>query len=137
MEYRFPSREWAEEYCRRLDSSERYRNSGRGWRYPILFKIGSSGPGFILKLNNGRCLGVEWYDDATSVDAPVIIEADLDDWIDVINGRVNPLIAIMRRKLRVTKGSISTILRYSIAALEMVSVAQSIGLGGVDESNGP
>ncbi len=132
---RFPSREWAEEYCRLLDSSERYRNSGRGWRHPILFKI-AGGPGFLLYLENGRCKGVEWYDDASGVDAPFILSGSLEDWIDVIKGKVNPLTAIVRRKLKVEKGDISLILRYSIAALEMVNVAQKLGVGGEGADRG-
>ena len=136
MGYRFPSREWAEEYCRLLDSSQRYRSSGRGWRYPILFKVTDTNQGFTLYLDDGRCLGVEWYDDASSADAPVIISASLDEWIEVISGRINPLTAIMRRRLKIEKGDISLILRYSIAALEMVHVAQKLGLGSSGEGGG-
>lgn len=129
----FPSKEWAERFCRELDSSERYRNAARGWKYPILFKVGSRGPGFLVKLEDGRCLGVEWFSDASSGDAPIVISGELDDWMEVIEGRVNPLTAILRRKLKIEKGDISLILRYSVAALEMVAAAQRVsgGSGGV------
>ncbi len=129
MELEFPSREWAEEFCKTLDSSERYRSAARGWRYPILFKVGSKGPGFVLHLEDGRCLGMEWLDDPSKGDAPIIISGDLQDWMDVIEGRINPLTAILRRRLRIEKGDISLILRYSVAALEMVAAAQRVSGG--------
>ncbi len=125
----FPSREWAEEFCRALDSSERYRSAARGWRYPILFKVAPRGPGFLLRLENGRCLSVEWFEDPGRGDAPIIISGELRDWMDVIEGRVNPLTAILRRRLRIEKGDISLILRYSVAALEMVATAQRVSGG--------
>ncbi|BAN90700.1 SCP2 sterol-binding domain-containing protein [Aeropyrum camini] len=124
----FPSREWAEEFCKALDSSEKYRSAARGWKHPILFKISDMGPGFILDLKDGRCLGVEWFDDASRADAPVIISGKLSDWLDVINGKVNPLTALLSRRLRIEKGDLSLILRYSAAAIAMVSVAQSVGV---------
>ncbi len=125
---KFPSREWAEAYCEELNKSERYARSARGWVWPILFVVRSEGgrQGFVLKLNNGRCEGVEWYDDASQADAPYILEASLSDWLDVISGKVNPIAAIMRRKLVLAKGSYSTIMRYPMAALEMVKAAQRV-----------
>ncbi|MEB3816990.1 MAG: SCP2 sterol-binding domain-containing protein [Desulfurococcales archaeon] len=126
---RFPSREWAEEYCKKLNESEGYRRSARGWVWPILFKVerpeGAS-PGFLLKLNNGVCEGVEWFDDARSADAPYILSARLEDWLDIINGKVNPVTAIVRRKLKLEKGEIGMIMRYPLAALEMVRAAQKV-----------
>lgn len=125
---RFPSREWAEEFCRRLNSSEGYRRSARGWVWPILFKIVGEGgsQGFVVKLNNGVCEGVEWYDDASKADAPFILSASLSEWLEVINGKVSPLMAITRGRLKLEKGDIKKVLRYPVAALEMVKAAQSV-----------
>jgi len=124
---RFPSKEWAEAYCEELNRSESYARSAKGWVWPILFVVkNGEKKGFILKLNNGKCEGVEWYDDASQADAPYVLEATLQDWLDIIKGKVNPLSAIMRRKLVLAKGSYSTIMRYPIAALEMVKAAQRV-----------
>ncbi len=124
---KFPSKEWAEAYCKELNRSESYARSARGWVWPILFVVKNGGKkGFVLKLNNGKCEGVEWYDDASKADAPYVLEATLQDWLDIIQGKVNPLSAIMRRKLVLAKGSYSIIMRYPIAALEMVKAAQRV-----------
>ncbi|MCE4625800.1 MAG: SCP2 sterol-binding domain-containing protein [Desulfurococcales archaeon] len=129
---KFPSKEWAEAYCRELNSSPGYRRSGKGWLWPILFVVkypDGRKQGFILKLENGECKGVEWYDDASKADAPYVLEATLDDWLDVISGKVNPLMAIMRRKLVLAKGNYSTLMRFPVAALEMVKAAQRVPIG--------
>jgi len=137
---RFPSPEWARAYCEELNKSESYRRSARGWEWPILFKVRdlpedlkslypSGSPGFVLDLYNGECRSVEWFDDSSRADAPYILSARYRDWVDVIEGRVNPVAAIMRRKLVLEKGSMSVILRYPLAALEMVKAAQRVGLG--------
>ena len=136
----FPSREWAEEFCSALNKSKGYRNSSRGWVWPILFvvtdlpgelasRFPSGRPGFRLDLDNGVCKGVEWYDDASEASAPFVIEAKFSDWEDIIAGKTNPIVALIRRKLVLKKGDFSAVLRYPSAALEMVKAAQSVAPG--------
>ncbi len=126
---RFPSREWAEEFCRELNRSETYARSARGWVWPILFIVrGDDGGrrGFVLRLENGRCLGVEWLEEPRGDEAPFVLEAGLRDWLDVVEGRVDPLMAIVRRRIVLARGSYGTVLRFPVAALEMVRAAQRV-----------
>ncbi len=136
---RFPSKEWAEKFCEELNKSNTYRNSAKGWVWPILFKVKDlpedlkkefpgGAPGFLVDLNNGECRGVKWFDDASEADAPFILTATFSDWLDIINGKINPVTAIVRRKLMLEKGNIGTVMRYPVAALEMVKAAQRVGL---------
>ncbi|MEM2615253.1 MAG: hypothetical protein QXO44_00735 [Thermoplasmatales archaeon] len=70
----FPSKEWIEEYCRRLSESSDYNKSGKGWKDPIMFKISdpetlkgrSDFDSFILNLKDGKCEGIEIVKDANS-----------------------------------------------------------------------
>jgi len=136
---KFPSKEWAEEYCKVLNSHEPYKKAARGWQWPILFKVRdlpeelrkeypSGEPGFLINLKDGDCLGVEWYDDASNADAPFIISASYKDWIEIITGKLNPLTAIIRGRLKIEKGDYKTIMRFPIAALEMVEAAKRVGV---------
>ncbi|MEM0044417.1 MAG: SCP2 sterol-binding domain-containing protein [Sulfolobales archaeon] len=120
----FPSREWAEEYCRVLNESSEYRDLGRGWVWPILFIVTelppdlrsqypSGNPGFIADLYNGECRGVKFYDDASSVDAPFILSARYRDWLDILSGRETPVSAMLKRKLILRKGDMAAVLRYA------------------------
>jgi len=136
---RFPSREWAEEFCKAINESEGYRRSAKGWVWPILFKVtdlpdelrkiyAGGNPGMKVELDNGVCKGVAWYDDSEGVDSPYIISAKYSDWLDVINGKVHPVSAFVRRRLKLEKGSFATIMRYSMAAVELVKCAQKVGI---------
>jgi len=136
---KFPSREWAEEYCRVLNAHEPYKKAAKGWKWPILFKVKDlppelasqypgGEPGFLIRLEDGECLGVEWYDDASKADAPFILSASYKDWVDIITGKLNPLTAIIRKRLVIEKGEYQTIMRFPIAALEMVQAAKKVGI---------
>ncbi len=134
----FPSREWAEAYCKALNESPEYRRLGKGWVWPILFVVTSlppelrarypsGSPGFIADLYDGECRGVRFFDDASGVDAPFILSAKYSDWLDIIAGRESPVSAIVKRKLVLKKGDMAAVLRYASAAMEMVRAAQRVG----------
>ncbi len=134
----FPSLEWAEEFCRKVNESEEYRRSAKGWVWPILFTVedlpeelkGKYGEsvGIYVELKDGECLGVRLVYDKDSVDAPFVITGSYDDWMEVIKKGMNPVNALVRRKIRLVKGNFSTILRFPKAAIELVNIAKEVGL---------
>ncbi len=134
----FPSPEWAQKYCEELNRSDTYRKAASTWRAgPILFIVrdlpqnlkrqyNSDEVGFILDLHEGVCRGVTWTTEPSTATASYIIAAKYRDWLDVIQGRVHPVTALMTMKLRVEKGDIATLLRYAQAAIAMVEVAKQV-----------
>ncbi len=135
---KFPSSQWAEAYCKALNESSEYRRAGKGWVWPILFVVTdlpddlrnmypSNNPGFILDLYDGTCRGFKFFDDSSKADAPFVIVAKFNDWLDVIQGRESPVSALIKRKLVLRKGDMAAVLRYASAAIEMVKVAQRVG----------
>jgi len=140
-EFEFPSREWAEEFCKKLNENEKYRSSARKWEGSIMFKVSAMPqelsqkymgklPGFILDLWHGECRGVTWYDDAASGEADYILSASYDDWIKIIEGKLDPIKAMVSRRMKVEKGSIATIMRFTLAAINMVKTAQQVPIKG-------
>ncbi len=129
--------EWAEEFCRRINMSEEYRRAARGWVWPILFVVedvpeeyrGEVGDrvGLYVDLRDGECLGVKLVQDISSSDAPFVISGSYGDWMDVIKGGADPIKALVTRKIRLVKGSFSTVLRYPKAAIALVKLAQEVG----------
>ncbi len=133
----FPSPQWAEKYCMELNRSQQYRSAARGWVWPILFiatdlpeelksMYPSGKPGFILDLYNGECRGYRFYSDASQASAPFVLTARYSDWIDIISGKTNPILALMKGKIRVSRGQMGLIVRYANAAVEMVKAAQRV-----------
>ncbi len=130
-----PTPEWAKLFCETVNELEGYRKSAKGWVWPILFKAKdlpddvremykSDVIGWKLNLNNGTCEGVEWYDNAENATADYVLTASYKDWLDILEGKLNPTTALMRRKLKIEKGSYATVLRYPIAALYLVKAAK-------------
>ncbi len=133
----FPSKEWAEEFCRKLNENQDYRNAAKTWEGSIMFlatnlpprvaeKYGRDRAGFVLDLFHGECRGSQWAEDPDKAEADYILEATYEDWKRVISGQLGPIPALMSRKLKVKKGSLATLIRYSAAALAMVKTAQTV-----------
>lgn len=131
----FPSREFAEKLCVEINASEAYKRYARGWKWPILFKLltpppGSKNlPGFILDLYEGECRGYEWFDDAVQAMADYVLSAPYEVWLEVIEGRLHPIRAILQRRIKLERGSYTVLARYSQAATEIVRAAQRVMQG--------
>ncbi len=134
----FPSPEWAEEFCKRINSSEEYRRSAQGWVWPILFTVEDlpetlvnkygSRPGILVELNNGRCINAKFLTEIRGDEAPFVITGKYKDWRELIEKGINPVNALVRRKIRLVKGNFSTILRFPKAAIELVNIAKEVGV---------
>ncbi len=134
----FPSQEWADIFCKYINESEEYRRSAQGWVWPILFTVEDlppdlkakygDRPAILVKLENGRCLEAKFLSEYTGNEAPFIISGKYDDWRELIEKGMNPVNALVRRKIRLVKGNFSTILRYPKAAIELVNIAKKVGI---------
>ncbi|WP_053240265.1 SCP2 sterol-binding domain-containing protein [Pyrobaculum islandicum] len=135
---KFPSKEWAEEFCRALNESAEYRSAATRWEGDIIFLVTNTpsqlGVGeksaMKLYLKHGYCHGVEVYtgESISQADAPYILEADYKTWLDVISGKLQPIPAMVLGKIKVKKGSFATLAQYASAALAMIKVAQKVGI---------
>ena len=134
----FPSQEWADQFCRLINESEEYRRSAQGWVWPILFTVEDlpedlkkkygERPAILVKLENGRCIEASFLNEYTGEEAPFIISGKYDDWRELIEKGMNPVNALVRRKIRLVKGNFSTILRFPKAAIELVNIAKKVGI---------
>lgn len=124
---KFPSKEWAEAFCRELNNSPEYRSAAAKWEGDIVFAVpGKAAMKFFLK--HGVCHGVEYHEEGATVDAPYILEADEKTWLDVIAGKLQPIPAMLLGKIKVKKGSMAVLAQYATAALAMIKTAQKIGV---------
>jgi Putative sterol carrier protein len=129
----FPSPQWAEAFCKALNVYKEYREAAKDWIWDVVF-VASNIPSEVVnavaqlmglsgvtsnagamkfRLRNGTCQGSEFYIDASKADADYILEADYSLWKDLIQGKVDPVGAILSRKIRVKKGSFLTLVQFS------------------------
>jgi putative sterol carrier protein len=136
--YLFPSEDWAREFCKKLNENEKYRSSAKKWEGSILFVVSDlpqtlrdvygdkDTVGFLLDLWHGECRGLKWFDDVTEGEGDYILEATYEDWVKIVDGKLDPIQALITKKMKIRKGSIATILRFTLAAINMVKTAQQV-----------
>ena len=136
--YIFPSKEWAEEFCKKLNENKKYGDSAKKWEGSILF-VASSLPEHIMKKYNGRnkvaflldlwhgqCRGSTWYEEVDENIGDYVLDASYENWIKITEGKLDPVKAMITKKMKVKKGSIATIMRFTLAAINMVKTAQQV-----------
>lgn len=85
------------------------------------------GVAVVLDLWHGDCRGVKVVEGEAAVNlADFVIEADLATWQEVLEGRLEPLTALMRGLLEFKKGSFAALAPYAQAAQELVRVAREV-----------
>ena len=114
---------WAQAYCRKLNESEAYRKAASTWEGSLALAVRPDpkagfpkGVAVVLDLWHGACRG------AKAVEG----EADLATWQEVLEGRLEPLSALMRGLLELKKGTIAALAPYAQAAQELVKVAREV-----------
>jgi putative sterol carrier protein len=142
----FPSPQWAEAFCKALNENKEYREAAKDWVWDVVFvasnipsevvnavaqlmglsDVTSNAGAMKFRLRNGTCQGSEFYIDASKADADYILEADYSLWKDLIQGKVDPVGAILSRKIRVKKGSFLTLVQFSSAAIKMTNTAMKV-----------
>lgn len=129
------SEEWAQAYREAINNNKGYYNASTRWEAGALSFIMKASPrhGFPrdsavwLDLHKGVCRAAKSIQpqEAERLSA-FVIEGDYATWMDVLGGRAQPLVMIMRGKLRLKKGSITRLLPFTQSAQELIHSAQAI-----------
>ena len=128
---KFPSEEWVQEYAKKLNGSQAYREAGKAWEGDILFVVeeDEAFPQTVyiyLDLYHGECRKAQYADSVEG--APKAVYAyrgPYSNWRDLIGGRVDPIQGLLNGKFRLD-GSLMEIMKYIRAAKEMVSTATTV-----------
>lgn len=122
---------WAQAYCQKLDESEAYRKAASAWEGSLALAVRPDpqagfphGAAVVLDLWHGACRGVRVVEGEAEAD--FVLEADLATWQEVLEGRLEPLTALMRGLIELKKGSIAALAPYAQAAQELVRVAREV-----------
>ena len=126
MALKFPSDEWIKALSQQLNASASYERSAKNWEGDFIF-ISEPDAAYdgdtaylFLGLYHGKSPGAEMLESEDEREAQFIIRAPFSAWRRVIEGKLDPIQAMMMRKLKLT-GDMKMILRYVAAAKEIVS----------------
>ena len=128
MALEFPSDVWVKALCEELNRSNSYRAAAKKWEGDIIFVIEKGGTMdgdrfLYMDLWHGECRGAfELGTLDEKKDAAFSLGAPLATWQELIGGRLDPIKAIIGRKVALT-GPMTKILKAPKAALELVKSA--------------
>jgi putative sterol carrier protein len=126
----FPSSEWLKSLESKLNNDEQYAQIAKNWEGDICFVIEPTGSlkeelFYYVDLWHGKCKRSEILEKLPSVHPTFIMTAKYDDISQIMNGELNPITALMTRKLQV-QGSMIYLMRNVPTVLDFVRCAREI-----------
>ena len=132
--------EWIEALHQNINSNENYRRHAAGWEGSLLLVMSTNGqideataPAVWLNLLHGQCLEAKAATPHEFAAANFILAGSGKDWKMVLDREIAPIMALMRGKLKLKKGSLVTLTRYAEAAKEIVNATASLNAHIPDE----
>ncbi len=119
---KFPSEEWMARFVEELNKNQDYREAAKDWEDDMILVVNSSPEvekefAVYLDLWHGECRSWSVLPDRNAKKAEFVIEAPYKNWMKVISGEMDPVRAMMGRKLKIT-GSMMKIMRNVSASTE-------------------
>jgi putative sterol carrier protein len=124
MAYKFPSREWVDEFVVKINQSDAYASAAKTWEGDVILVIDAVG-GVYLDLWHGECRSAEYLDDPTARKAEFVISASMENWQKVLAGKLDPVQGMMTRQIKLD-GNLVKIMKNVKAAQELVRCATRV-----------
>jgi putative sterol carrier protein len=130
MAIKFASEEWVQAFVAAVNKNEAYRKAAITWEGDFYF-IAEAGPALpepiimYFDLWHGEARSGCVVASESEKQPEFIIRASLDVWRKVIEKKLDPIQGMVTKKLKVT-GTLSKIMRYTKAAIELVNSATKV-----------
>lgn len=125
MAIRFPSDEWVKALMVEINKSEGYREAAKNWEGDFYFVVNKS-PGvpqdvyLYMDLWHGACRDAYEVTEPTSKTPEFTLAAPLQVWQRVVEGKMDPIRALMTRQLKL-QGNMMKIMKVPKSATELVN----------------
>ena len=124
------SDQWMEILCKKLNSDPQYAQVARNWEGDMAIAIEPTGDlketlFIYLDLWHGACRAAKLVPSLEGLPAAFTLTATYDDITKILTGKLDPLQAMMIRKLRV-QGSMAYMMRNVPTVLDFVRVAREV-----------
>jgi putative sterol carrier protein len=135
MTHAFPSREWTDAYRDAVNANDAYKKAGAEWTHGSVAMVIKADPslgladdtGMILDVERGACRGTSFVHGMDAVaGAAFIIVAPYPMWKEVVQGKHDPIKAMMQGKLKLTKGHLPTMLKFVESSRQLVVSATRV-----------
>lgn len=126
----FPSESWFEALKEKLNSDERYAQIAAKWEGDMRFVIEANGPlqetmVAYLDLWHGTCRDAFFETDPETRKPAFILKAPYENFSKVVKGELDPMQALMTRKLSLT-GNMAVLMRSVPTVLDFVRCCREV-----------
>ncbi len=129
---KFGTAEWLEKFVKILNKNQAYAEAAETWEGDFLFIIWPSEEGgndedivLYMDLWHGKCRSHVMLPNRDAKETAFIYEGEYANWKEIIEGRLDPIKALLTRKMKLT-GDRAKVMRATRAAKELVRTAQMI-----------
>lgn len=126
--------EWARACCEALNRSEAYRASAATWEGEIILAMQAdpaqgveSDRAVYLDTHRGECRRAHVAGDDEMARAAFAFRADPATWKLLLSREMEPVAAVMQGKLRLVRGNLFALAKYTQAAKDMIAAAGEVG----------
>ena len=124
------SQTWVDAWARELAASAPYRQAAQTWEGSVLLETPEDGDSpwqaVFLDLWHGECREAKTAAEADRDRADYVLSASLPIWRRVLEGELEPILAIMTGKIKLARGSIARLTPYMAASKELVAAASRV-----------
>jgi len=127
------SEEWSHACCDQLNRHEPYKSAASSWEGAIVMVMRADPRSGLeedraayFDLHHGECRGARVATEEDLARAPYVMAAKPDVWKQVFGRQLDPISALMFGKLKLERGSMFSLARYTAAAKEMVVAASMV-----------
>ena len=129
---KFPSEEWVTLFKEELNQNVNYAKAAQKWEGDILFIITpddrlESEVMYYMDLWHGQCRSATIVEKGEEKKPAFILKASRSEFIRGLNGKLDPMQAMLTRKLRV-EGNMAYMLRNVPTVLDFVRCAREVGI---------
>ena len=121
------SEEWIKDYYEKLSSNKTFKQAADDWYIKLVLTIDDEeNKNVFLDLQNGECKSARIANNTDIENADYIITASKDSWKKILNNELDPMLAVMTKKLELKKGNVGSLLKYIDAAKELLKSASQV-----------
>jgi len=121
---------WADALRQAVNTDVSYRDAGARWTNPVALVVDpgdelATGAAVQVDLDAGTCLSAEALA-PDAVTAPFVLSAGLAKWKRVFMEEADPIAAVVKGDIRLTRGSIGTLMLHARGAKALLQCARQI-----------
>lgn len=124
MAFKFPSKEWVDQFVHAINNSESYANAAKTWEGDVMLVI-EGAAAVYLDLWHGKCRAATYLADPNAKSAEFKISAGLEKWQKVLDGQLDPVQGLMTRQVKL-EGNLAKVMKNIKAAQELVRCATRV-----------